>query len=735
MAENTTGQGGQPPEDHPQTVLDGSSANAPADAPPAVTSSAADSPAVTPPSASPSAAPPPGYTPTELYQPPAAAPQGPAQPPQGGQPQYTPTQLATPPQGQAPQGGPQAQAGQPQAQGGPQAQAGQPQAPQGGQALQGGQAYPGAAQQAQQPQPQPQGGQAYPPAQGGGVPPQAQGVPPQGGQAYAPVQAAGAASQPPQGGQAAYPAAQGGPAYAPTQGYPPQGQPQAPAPSYGGGYGYPQVQQGGGYPPQGQGGYPQQPGSYPPPQASPQQGFPPAQGYPAGQGQGYPAPVPPPMQGYPQTQGYPQQGYPVAAPAPRRGIRKGAVLGIIGGVLALAIVGTVIAVVNNSGGSHGKDANTLNAAWTVASMGSGDQMVGSWVTSTELVRAGTGTGVVAYDLATGHKLWTLTPPSDATKPCTMSPTVNSAGIGTIGFGTDTHSCSYVAGVDTATGQILWKVDLTDSSDPTASSADTFVQGSVATVLSLGRAGGFDTKTGKEIWLNPARGKYCNEEAFGTTGAVVVNDFCADVTPEQTLTALNPATGKRLWRKTESQSVIEGYFLNGSPLVAMLSSNSKGPVSIYSSTGTAKQLDMSNFTLDNNSPTSVKLGQTLVAQSAEDLSDSTSTAGQVVAFDLGTGDQLWRYNGESDHGAVLVQTTSGSNVYAISTGTYSGSPHFVQLDPVTGKSTIIGALPSDANDWFVSEDVLYALPNGGLLTLVAGYQNPSTPSIEYYSKSK
>ena len=611
MADNTTGPGGQPPEDYPRTVTDGSTAT-------------------------PSPPPPPAYTPTELYQP--QVPQAP-QPPQAPQ---TPPQTQVPPQQPAPQAG--------------------------------------------------------------------------------------------------------GPAYAPTQAYTPQGQPPPPqqqaAPTppphggAGGGYGYPQAPaqpgpypQQGGYPPP-QAGYPQQqPGPYPQ-QVPPQQGFPPA--YP--QQQGYP-----PAQGYPQPTAYPQTGYGVpgypVAPAPRRGVRKGAILGTIGGVLALAIIGTVIAVVN-SGGSKGADANTLDSAWSVPTSGSDDELVGSWLTSTDVVRAGSSSGVSAYDLTTGHKTWTVTPPSDASKPCAMSPTVSSDGVGTVGFGTDAHSCKYIAGVDSDTGSILWKVDLTDTDDPVATTADTFVQGSVATILSLGRAGGFNTRTGKEIWLNPARGKYCNEDAFGTTGAVVVDDFCADASPERTLTALDPATGKRLWRKTESQAIVEGYFLNGSPIVALLSSNLKDPLSIYSSTGDAKQLDMSNFTLDNENPTSVKLsGQTLVAQSAEDLSDSSSTSGQVVAFDLSTGEQLWQYNGESKHGAVLVHTVSGSNLYALSTGTFEGSPHFVRLDPTTGKSTIIGALPSSTNDWFVGESVLYALPDGGLLTLGVGYQSTSAPAIALYAKSK
>ena len=524
--------------------------------------------------------------------------------------------------------------------------------------------------------------------------------------------------QPPTAQQPPTPPRQGGAPYPPTQPYP-----QAPY----GSYGYPQQ---GGYP--AQGGYPQQPAPYPqqvPPQPYPQQGQP------------YPQAQPPyPQAPYPQPP-YPQAGYgaggypppPVPPAPPRRGVRKGAVLGIIGGVLVLAIAGTVLAVANNGSGG-GTGGNTLSTVWSVPSSGGDDRLVGSWLTSTAVVRAGTDSGVSAYDLVTGHKTWTVDAPTDASKPCAMSPDLTSDGIGTVGFGTDGNSCKYVVGVDTRDGDILWKVDLTDTDDPVPSSAQTFVQGSVATILSLGRVDGFDTKTGKRIWFDTSRGKYCNADAFGTTGAVVIDDFCADASPERTLTALDPATGKQLWRKTEPEDIVEGYVLNGAPLVALLSPNRKDPVSLYSSSGATTPVDMTHLVLENGNPLSVKLSdQTLVVQSAQDTSDTSSTAGQVIAYDLTTGHQLWRYNGESGHGAVLVRTASGGKLYALSTGAFGGSPHFVQLDPATGTSTILGALPSDSDNWLIGDSVLYTLPNGGLLTLGLGYQTASAPSIGLYDK--
>ncbi|MFC1409790.1 PQQ-binding-like beta-propeller repeat protein [Streptacidiphilus sp. N1-12] len=518
-----------------------------------------------------------------------------------------------------------------------------------------------------------------------------------------------------------------GPGYVPTQAYPQASAP-GQAPPAGPGYvptqAYPQAQ-----PP---------PAGYAPQAASPGQGYaPPGQGYAPTQGppaQGYP----PPYGGYgPAQGGYPQQpvGYqPPPQAYPRRGPGKGAVFGIVAGVVILAVIATlVIALSNKTKSNDSAGGPTLAKAWSVPSSGSDDRILGSWLTATTVIRASSGDGVVAYDLTTGRKSWTLTPPAGAATPCAMSQGVNASGIGAMAFGTNAESCTYFAAVDSATGRILWKLNLTNSDHPVATSATALIQGSVATVLSLGRAGGFDAKTGKQIWVNPSRGSYCNEESYGTTGVVVVEDYCADASPKQTMTALDASTGKRLWRRTETTTAVESYMLNASPLVAQLSSELNGPVDVYSSKGVPTPLDMTGFSVSSDSVTPVKAaGNTLVVQSGEDLESagSDSTAGQVIAFNLSTGQQLWRYNGESGHGAVLARTASDGKLYALSTGTYSGSPHFVRLDPVTGKSTVLGALPSGTDGWTVSGGTLYALPGGGLLVLNS-FGSAEVPAVEAF----
>lgn len=521
-------------------------------------------------------------------------------------------------------------------------------------------------------------------------------------------------------------------AYAPTQTYnaaggpgtppppvqqpqPPQQQPAAGAWPAGGATGaYPSVQHGG-Y------GYPQPQTPQAPPPAYPQ-GYPPQQGYPGPAPQGYPPPQGyPQQQGFPPQQGYPQQGYPqqggYAPPQQQRKLGGGAIAGIVAGVVVLASIAVVGVMVVNGGSK--KNGSTLSKAWSVPAQGSEDRLIGSWMTSTALVRASSSTGVTSYGISDGSKTWTLTPPSSAQTPCAMSPTTTADGIGTMAFGSDDNSCSVFAGVDSHTGKILWTVPLTNATDTVAMSASTYIQGSVATVVSGDRIGGFDTRTGKQVWTLKPRGNYCNESSVATTGIVLVDDYCADVSPSYTLTALNATTGKQMWRKSESDHTAISSLLNGSPLVSVVSTSGDTSLHVYDGSGnSSKTLAAPNLKLDEYHEVTASLpGQLLVVQGEEDLSSNNdSTAGNIVAFNLATGAEAWTYDGESNHGALLAQSTGDGKLYALSTGTYSGSPHFVSLDPATGKSTVLGALPSDTDGWTFSGGMLYATSDGGLIAL-------------------
>ncbi|MEZ0095694.1 PQQ-binding-like beta-propeller repeat protein [Streptacidiphilus sp. EB129] len=547
--------------------------------------------------------------------------------------------------------------------------------------------------------------QAYTPA----TPPPAQGAtPPPAGTPYVPTQTYNPAqATPPPPAAAPYvptqtynPATPPGASAAPPPATPPQGY-AAPPPAQDG-YGYPQA----GY------GYPQAGYGYP------QQAAPPVP----------PAPVP----GYPAPYGYPQ-----GAPAPKRGLGGGLIAGIIAGVVVLAAIATAVVVLTTGGGGSstgggGGGNGGLSKAWSVPSAGADDRLIGSWLTAKTVIRASTGAGVVAYNISDGSKAWTLTPPADGTVPCAASPTTTSDGIGTMAFGTSANTCSELAGVDSATGRILWTLKLTDDQHGTPSRAQTFITGSVATVINTNVFAGVDVRTGNRVWGYTARGNYCNETMYGTTGVVLVDDFCADDNmPRYTLTAMDAATGKTLWRKTEDNHTDFTDILSGNPVVAAQYAGSSNTVEVFDGSGNARQLSTAGATLASGGFSdghSVQLiGNTLVVQNAMDSGSTGATAGKVVAYDLTSGSPLWTYNGESQHGAVLFDPAADGKLYALSTGSYEGSPHLVQLDPVTGKSTVLGALPAGTDGWSFTSGTLYTV--GGAVIALNDYSD--TDALRVY----
>ncbi|KRA38757.1 hypothetical protein ASD81_09180 [Nocardioides sp. Root614] len=117
---------------------------------------------------------------------------------------------------------------------------------------------------------------------------------------------------------------------------PQSGGPQPPPPPYGAPGGPPQP----GYPQQG--GYPPQQGGYPPQQGYPQQGgYPPQQGAPGG--------------GFPGGPGFPGAPGGYGAPPPSGGGKKGLIIGIIAGVLALVVAGAVVLILVLGGDDDGDD--------------------------------------------------------------------------------------------------------------------------------------------------------------------------------------------------------------------------------------------------------------------------------------------------------------------------------------------------------------------------------------------
>ncbi|WP_042370410.1 outer membrane protein assembly factor BamB family protein [Streptacidiphilus neutrinimicus] len=449
---------------------------------------------------------------------------------------------------------------------------------------------------------------------------------------------------------------------------------------------------------------------------------------PNGQGQ-WPQMPPLPMEGQPQP-GYPYPGYPQPAAAPRSGLSRNAITGIIAGGVALVVVAVAAIALTSGGGGGGGgtggggSARTLAAGWTVKGSLS-DQQVGTWVTNQYLVRASSA-GVKAYNLSNGAPAWTAQPLSGSAVPCAMSPTVSASGIGTIGFGPNVDSCTTLVGIDTSTGKTLWSSSLTSSDHTDATPTATFIDGQVGVIVNSNVLGGVNLTNGQVVWGYKARGQYCNAYPYGGAGTVIVDDYCADVTPTYTLSALDAATGKQIWQKQESDHIQISTVLDGSPIVATTESGGSEAAYRYDSSGNSTPLSLPDPVQAPMRLNSADSGAVAVGPSTLLVPTNSSSSKQAItAVNPSTGAVLWTYDGESHGGADVIstpQSASGSGsgagkVYAISfTPGYSSNaaPEIVSLDPTSGKSTVIAKLPSNLVPVNYSPGSVYMLPNGQIL---------------------
>ncbi|MFJ4845542.1 PQQ-binding-like beta-propeller repeat protein [Streptomyces sp. NPDC088733] len=401
------------------------------------------------------------------------------------------------------------------------------------------------------------------------------------------------------------------------------------------------------------------------------------------------------------------------ARAPRRG-RRAAGIAL---TLAVLVAGGATAVALDRKDAPPLASRQLTQVWQVPAPAADDTLVGSWVTRELLIRASTRGGIRAYRLSDGSEAWKASlPRSAAGVPCAMSPTLSKNGTGTVAFGTDANSCTSLAGVDAATGRILWTSPLVDRGHRTATSARTYLQGEVATIVSGNFLGGLDIRTGRTVWGYRARGDYCNVRASGSAGVVLVDDYCADHADQFTLRAFDGRTGKLLWAHRQRTHTDVLHAFSGSPLIASLHTPDEDSTRVFTASGGSRKLAVGDSQTmtgnDTDADHSARLvGDVLVtpALGADHL--------EVDAFDVTTGAKLWTL-----HSAALATAVAGDDaVYAVSS---AGSPQLVRLEPRTGEVTPVAALPPEvAGSGVVGTGTVYVLPDdGGVLELGAQGRN-------------
>ncbi|MFE4519439.1 PQQ-binding-like beta-propeller repeat protein [Kitasatospora sp. NPDC056783] len=427
---------------------------------------------------------------------------------------------------------------------------------------------------------------------------------------------------------------------------------------------------------------------------------------------------------YAPQPGYPYPGAPVPPVAPKQ--RNPVMLwgGIIGGVLAIAIVAALVVLVNDpkpapepdpapapaSGGTTADGGTstgptpgpatkgaTFNVAWTAAKPAASDssnQMLGIWGTDKLAVRVDS-SGIRAYNLADGKEAWNIPAPAGSKELCTASYGANSKGVAAVSFNTGDSDCSTVGAVDLNQGKMLWsvKVSADRMSSPTLSVTDNVV------AVGGNAVGALNIATGQPAWQYQPRDKDCTVRAKAAGSQIAVSDRCYGTSgPKSQLVIVNAETGKAASTPITLTGSIEEVdsVVQDKPLVLLMSS---GPQGDYVLPFDKDNKPGNQMSVKEPGADSLRLSGQDEAMTRNVVSGSTLyvqvTGGKsaVNAYDLNTGKRLWSAgSGSANNDMRLVAgTDKDGKVRAVVDQGYNKPARLVTLSPTDGSLSDIGSM--------------------------------------------
>ncbi|MEU9046812.1 MULTISPECIES: PQQ-binding-like beta-propeller repeat protein [unclassified Kitasatospora] len=446
---------------------------------------------------------------------------------------------------------------------------------------------------------------------------------------------------------------------------------------------------------------------------------------------------------FPQQQpGYTYPGAPAAPTAPKQ--RNPVMLwgGIIGGVLAIAIVAALVVLLKDDptptpgpnpgpvadggttdGGSGGTSPGpvvkgaTFNVAWSApkgANTDSSNQMLGVWGTDKLAIRVDS-SGVKAYNLTDGKEAWTIPVPAGSKEICTASYGANSKGIAAIAFNTGDSDCSTIGAVDLNQGKLLWSVKASADrmSSPTLSVTDNVVAIGGSTVGALNIANGL------AAWQFQPRDKDCSLHGRAAGAQIAVSDRCYGGSgPKSQLVIVNAETGKAASTPITLTGSIEevDQVVQDKPLVLLMSS---GPQGDYILPFDKDNKPGNQMSVKEPGSDSLRLSGQGEALTRNVVSGSTlyvqvsGTKPGINAYDLNTGKRLWAAAAASASNdmRLVSGTDKDGKVRAVVEQGYDKPARLVTLSPTDGSMTDIGtiAMPNgldigtSTSEYLISDD--------------------------------
>ncbi|MFD0279691.1 PQQ-binding-like beta-propeller repeat protein [Kitasatospora sp. NPDC127111] len=464
-----------------------------------------------------------------------------------------------------------------------------------------------------------------------------------------------------------------------------------------------------------------------------------------------------PGYGYPQPQG----GYTYAgAPVPQPPKQRNPVMvwgGIIGGVLAIAIVAALVVLFNetpnndngstsgtvagdpSASGGTGK-AGAYNYTWSAAkpaNASSGSQLLGIWGTDKSTVRADS-YGIRGINAADGKELWTIAPPAGTKEFCAASYGVNSKHIAAVALNTGDSDCSTVGAVDVSTGKLLWTVKVSPErmSSPTLTVTEKVV-GVGGNVI-----GGLNITDGSPAWSFQPREKDCSVYGKAAGAQIAVSDRCYGIntTTKSQLVVVDADSGKATAAPITLTGSIERVdkVISDAPLVLLVTN---GPNGDYILPFDKSNKPLTAMSVKEPGADSLRLSGQSDAFTQNVISGTTlyvqtnPSKPAINAYDLTTGKRLWSSTGGAAEGIRLVSgTDKDGKVRAVLDMGYGKDPKLVTLSPTDGSPTDLGAITQPKSNSYVSlSSTEYILTAEGALYGYARSAGSDAPVVKYTKK--
>ncbi|MDG9720071.1 PQQ-binding-like beta-propeller repeat protein [Streptomyces sp. DH24] len=366
---------------------------------------------------------------------------------------------------------------------------------------------------------------------------------------------------------------------------------------------------------------------------------------------------------------------------------------------------------------------------TIRTVGQNVPAAGTWATGTTFAK-GYGNRVEGYRLGApaaedgndaSREAWHITFPA---APCAVTQHVSVDGRTAVvhpgrapGKNADETDlldlpCDRLTVFDVDTGKRLWTVKL--PGDGSAMNANvTMADGAVAVSWGTGSAA-YDMTGGKRLWADPTPSA-CTDLGFGGGRELVALQTCGEsADPTYRVQKVNPRTGKALWTYKVAPGVNEVFVVSSSPAVVAVAAGDYQVTDLIalSDTGRARgtiriDRDHQAVRCDGTFNAAVEACRGIVVGQEQAY---ISTNGEVVAYDLDTGNTVFKFD-SPDGRETHPLRMSGGKVVAYRKGSSFGPDSIVSLDPATRRQTALlyfsgGHELLDVNDPVHSDDVLY-----------------------------